>query len=380
LKKVPPNLELLVSIRTVLFLAAAARRGETLFTKRENNLHKNIASTGGGDAMGPEMTPNQKPQATQAPPSTRRISHGGEAFNIIMFARTTRILPALLLPLLLLLTRPDRALSLLSSSSSSSFRPSMRSPLHNRPTPPPSSPLFSPPIRLPHDAIHRPTTTTTTTTTASSILPPRRPPLHSTSSGSVEEGGIAISSTEGEEETPLLLAMAVGVVSSLVGYAYSKCMKAGFELLWKTVPSSLLLQPGAGGAGGCSSGSGFGGALLNGHPAAYIPIVVALGGTTVAVLSTLFFPKLFSAHDMVRVLSREDGGPADVSRIPSARGHLLPVMALCCLTSISGFSLGPEAPMVRVSRPAQRESLIKNGIFPPRRIGTHFSSIYIYNE
>ena len=37
------------------------------------------------------------------------------------------------------------------------------------------------------------------------------------------------------------------------------------------------------------------------------------------------------------------------TRFPTSEiNQLLPVMLVCCLTSISGFSLGPEAPMVTV--------------------------------
>ena len=126
--------------------------------------------------------------------------------------------------------------------------------------------------------------------------------------------------------------MGVGVVASLVGYLYSKCMKAGFKFLWKILPSKVLNNLN----------------LFRQYPTAYIPTIITLGGTLVAILSTLFFPYLFNAHDYVHILSTNDdnSGGADMSKFPSARKHLLPVMLLCCLTSISGFSLGPEAPMV----------------------------------
>ena len=65
-----------------------------------------------------------------------------------------------------------------------------------------------------------------------------------------------------------------------------------------------------------------------------------------AALSTLAFPNLFSAHDYVHILSRSEDSPSKVDEFPSARRHLLPVLLLSLLTSISGFSLGPEAPMV----------------------------------
>lgn len=128
--------------------------------------------------------------------------------------------------------------------------------------------------------------------------------------------------------------MGVGVVASLVGYLYSKCMKVGFNFLWKILPSKVLINLN----------------LFRKYPTAYIPTIITLGGTLVAILSTLFFPHLFTAHDYVHLLSTNDNydssSGADMNKFPSAREHLLPVMLLCCLTSISGFSLGPEAPMV----------------------------------
>lgn len=153
-------------------------------------------------------------------------------------------------------------------------------------------------------------------------------PLHSSDTIERTDGGSS-------SETPLVLAMAVGIVSSFVGFLYSKCLKSGFNLLWNIVPSILF-------GGGNSSNRLC--KLLNRYPAAYIVLVVTLGGGLVATLSTLFFPSLFSAHDYVHVLSKEDG--ASMEQFPSARNHLLPVMVLSLLTSISGFSLGPEAPMV----------------------------------
>ena len=138
--------------------------------------------------------------------------------------------------------------------------------------------------------------------------------------------------------------MAVGVVSSLVGYIYSKCMKFGFKLLWKTIPTSIFGNGGGGGGGVGVIGATKVGMLLYRYPHAYIPMIITLGGSLVAISSTLYRPKLFSAHDYVRILSREDGARMD--DFPNATRHLLPVMVMCCLTSVSGFSLGPEAPMV----------------------------------
>ena len=132
------------------------------------------------------------------------------------------------------------------------------------------------------------------------------------------------------DTVPLSVTMGVGIISSFIGYLYSKCMKNGFHLLWSTLPSKIF---------GCTSSFKLC-KLLNQYPAAYIVLMMTLGGGLVATLSTLYFPKLFSAHDFVHILSKDDG--ANMDEFPSARKHLLPVMLLSCLMSITGFSLGPE--------------------------------------
>ncbi len=74
-------------------------------------------------------------------------------------------------------------------------------------------------------------------------------------------------------------------------------------------------------------------------------VTMTLAGAIVATLSTLYFPKMFSAHEYIHVLSEEDNPnmdkfPGDVVK------SIFPLMGLSLLASISGFSLGPEAPMV----------------------------------
>ncbi|KAL7544815.1 hypothetical protein ACHAWF_008180 [Thalassiosira exigua] len=162
---------------------------------------------------------------------------------------------------------------------------------------------------------------------------PRATPLHSSTSDAVDRDEDRGSSSE----VSLPLAAAVGVVTSVIGYLYSKCLSAGFHFLWRTLPEALF-DGNLSGFGPCR--------LLHRYPAAYIVMVMTLGGGIVAALSTFQFPKLFNAHDYVHVLSREDGRESDIDRFPSAREQILPVMLLSLLTSISGFSLGPEAPMV----------------------------------
>ena len=154
-------------------------------------------------------------------------------------------------------------------------------------------------------------------------------PLYSSASDTIVDSKDDTSS-DNIDTVPLSVTMGVGIVSSFIGYLYSKCMKNGFHLLWSTLPSKIF---------GCTSSFKLF-KLLNQYPAAYIVLMMTLGGGLVATLSTLYFPKLFSAHDFVHILSKDDG--ANMDDFPSARKHLLPVMLLSCLMSITGFSLGPE--------------------------------------
>jgi hypothetical protein len=58
---------------------------------------------------------------------------------------------------------------------------------------------------------------------------------------------------------------------------------------------------------------------------------------------------LYSAHDYVHILSKDDDKitvDSDEKDVFPSATAILPVMGLCLLTSLSGFSLGPEAPMV----------------------------------
>jgi len=138
----------------------------------------------------------------------------------------------------------------------------------------------------------------------------------------------ATSATQ-ETEAPISITMIVGIASALVGYFYCKCLKIGFNLLWRQFPNSNLSK-----------------AIPSSK---HILCMMTLGGAIVATLSTLFFPTLFSAHDYVHVLSKESDGSSDeknkMDKFPGVK-YMFPLLGLSLITSISGFSLGPEAPMV----------------------------------
>lgn len=148
------------------------------------------------------------------------------------------------------------------------------------------------------------------------------------------------SSSSTDIQVPLSLTLATGILTTLLGFAYAKCMKLGFRFIWKTIPSYFLR--------GDSTNVLLN--LIRKHPAVYILLMTTCGGASVAYLSSLL-PKLYTAHDYVHILSRDDPVVDDVNDekdvFPSAR-FIWPLMGLCLLTSLSGFSLGPEAPMVRL--------------------------------
>lgn len=139
---------------------------------------------------------------------------------------------------------------------------------------------------------------------------------------------------------PLSLAAVTGITTTLLGFIYAKFMKSGFRFIWKTIPDAVL--------NGGSTNSGL--KFLRTYPAMFIVLMTTIGGAAVAYLSSKF-PNLYSAHDYVHILSKEDdmvlngGGEDEKDVFPSATA-ILPVMVLCLFTSLSGFSLGPEAPMV----------------------------------
>lgn len=139
----------------------------------------------------------------------------------------------------------------------------------------------------------------------------------------------ATSTNTQETEAPASITMIVGIASALVGYCYCKCLGIGFNLLWRQFPNSKISKA---------------------IPASrHILCMMTLGGAIVATLSTVLFPTLFSAHDYVHVLSKEsDDSDANTNKMDKFPGfrYMFPLLGLSMITSISGFSLGPEAPMV----------------------------------
>jgi H+/Cl- antiporter ClcA len=169
-----------------------------------------------------------------------------------------------------------------------------------------------------------------------------------TSTQDNENNGNVKTSLASDIQIPLALTLTTGIITTLLGYIYSKFMKLGFRLVWKTIPTHLLNN-----SGDTLAVSNALVKILRQYPPLYIILMAICGGAAVACVSSNL-PSMYSAHDYVHILSNDNdndnalvnGEDEEKDVFPSARG-ILPVMGLCLLTSLSGFSLGPEAPMVR---------------------------------
>jgi hypothetical protein len=75
-----------------------------------------------------------------------------------------------------------------------------------------------------------------------------------------------------EVQIPLSLTLATGIITTLLGFVYSKCMKSGFKLLWKTIPSYLL----------DSTSKNYVSKFIQAYPAMYIVLMTSCGGAAVA--------------------------------------------------------------------------------------------------
>lgn len=158
----------------------------------------------------------------------------------------------------------------------------------------------------------------------------------STSASSLENNGRSEMRKDGKI---ILASTLVGAIAAAVGFLYNRTMKGGFELLWLTIPSIVF-----GGAAGSAGAANPLAAFLRSNPTAYFIGMFGLGASVVGAIGATFFPTLFTAKDYVAILSSSEKN--NMKRFPPARRSVLPILLLSLLTSTTGFSMGPEAPMV----------------------------------
>ena len=120
------------------------------------------------------------------------------------------------------------------------------------------------------------------------------------------------------------LAVLVGMITSMIGYIYSKVLSISVDALWKVLPKYLLNKLGE----------------ANFNPILFTISIITLGGLLLGLMS-LTFSSALSVSDFVTLFSSR---PAE--SLPPIRGNLLPLLLMSLTTSTFGFSVGPEAPMV----------------------------------
>lgn len=124
------------------------------------------------------------------------------------------------------------------------------------------------------------------------------------------------------DDTIIPASMAVGAVTATVGFLYGKVLGFCVKSIWKTLPALIVNRLGS----------------IN--PALFITSTCTLGGLLMGILSTKLY-STFAVSDFVSALSS-----APAQALPSSRNNVLALLMLALTTSMFGFSLGPEAPMV----------------------------------
>lgn len=159
-------------------------------------------------------------------------------------------------------------------------------------------------------------------------------PFTSLSSSSLRSSTSSVNTKT--KNTILPASILVGALAAGVGIIYGRLLGTFRNKLWggfTTSSSSSLLS------------------ILNNNniPAPFlIPILTTFGGLFIGILSNQF-EALYSVNDFVSAFSNAGTGQiiTDEDLPPNSRTALLPLLLFCLLTSSFGFSLGPEAPMVR---------------------------------
>lgn len=115
-------------------------------------------------------------------------------------------------------------------------------------------------------------------------------------------------------------AVALGVMTSVMGTAYAKALKGAVTATWRTLPGLLPL------------------ADPSGPPALVVPAICTLGGALIGALA--------SNLPSVTMPDFIGSQTSTTTSLPGVWPFLPRVLLLSLLTSTFGFSVGPEAPMV----------------------------------
>ena len=154
-------------------------------------------------------------------------------------------------------------------------------------------------------------------------------------------GGSSGKTNNNNDEDRILLASTVtGVITAAMGFLYGKLLSVSVKSVWTTLPAYLFAR------GSGTSSTGTLRVLLCTTPAYFITAMCTLGGLLMGLVTTYSDQcgSSFNVSDFVGALSSV---PEHQHALPPSRLHVVPLLFLSLITSTFGFSVGPEAPMVR---------------------------------
>jgi len=122
--------------------------------------------------------------------------------------------------------------------------------------------------------------------------------------------------------------VAVGSVTAVVGFLYGKILGKCVQTLWTSIPAALAVLLGEG--------------VWN--SSVFIAATVTLGGILVGTIASRCGDSAFTVADFVEIFSSTPG--PWTRNLPRTREVIGPVLLLSLVTSMFGFSVGPEGPMV----------------------------------
>ena len=149
------------------------------------------------------------------------------------------------------------------------------------------------------------------------------------------------------DEDRILVASAVtGVITAAMGFLYGKLLSVSVKSVWTTLPTYLFAR--CSGTMNSSTSTGTLLTLLCTTPAYFITAMCTFGGLLMGLITTYSDQcgSSFNVSDFVGALSSV---PEHQHALPKSRLHVVPLLFLSLITSTFGFSVGPEAPMVRTN-------------------------------
>ena len=184
------------------------------------------------------------------------------------------------------------------------------------------------------------------TNTASSMSPAVAAAASVTAMGATAGESSEKTNNNNDEDRILLASAVTGVITAAMGFLYGKLLSVSVKSVWTTLPTYLFAR--CSGTMNSSTSTGTLLTLLCTTPAYFITAMCTFGGLLMGLVTTYSDQcgSSFNVSDFVGALSSV---PEHQHALPKSRLHVVPLLFLSLITSTFGFSVGPEAPMVRTN-------------------------------